>query len=188
MDASYFRDDRQRLENAFFLDQDNKIVERLRAQNEEKISMDALRERASIDDESTLRKLYEIGLSADAWAALELLPLVEVAWADGKVDEPERDAILRAAHDDGILKGTDEHALLEGWLTRRAGHERLDAWIDYVQGMMKSFDDAERAQFKKNLLGKARAIAESAGGFLGFNKISEPEQRMLDRLAKAFDV
>ena len=36
------------------------------------------------------------------------------------------------------------------------------------------------------MLDRARGVAESAGGFLGMNKVSAAEQKVLDELASAF--
>jgi hypothetical protein len=40
-------------------------------------------------------------------------PLVEVAWADGKLDRSERDAILAAAVAEGIAKGSPAYEILD---------------------------------------------------------------------------
>ena len=40
---------------------------------------------------------------------------------------------------------------------------------------------------KRDLLGRARSVAEAAGGFLGFgSKVSQSEQAILDELEQAF--
>ena len=48
-------------------------------------------------------------------------------------------------------------------------------------------DQSSRGALKNELLGRARTVAEAAGGFLGLgNKISAEEARVLDELAAAF--
>ena len=45
---------------------------------------------------------------------------------------------------------------------------------------------ADRRAFKAEFLGRARSIAEAAGGFLGLGKkVSTPEQSVLDELDRA---
>ena len=57
--------------------------------------LDTLRQ---ADSSGTLvARLVEIGIRSDTLAALCLIPLVEVAWADGRLDPPEREALLAAA-------------------------------------------------------------------------------------------
>ena len=47
--------------------------------------------------------------------------------------------------------------------------------------------ESARGALKEDLLGRARAVAEAAGGLLGFgNKVSKSEQAVLDDLEEAF--
>ncbi len=43
-----------------------------------------------------------------------------------------------------------------------------------------------RTALMEDLLGRARSIAEAAGGFLGLGAITEDEQRTLAELERAF--
>ena len=48
--------------------------------------------------------------------------------------------------------------------------------------------EQEKKELRDDLLQRAREVAESAGGILGFGgKISKQEQKVLDELAAAFD-
>ena len=47
-------------------------------------------------------------------------------------------------------------------------------------------DAAAKDKLKQELLGRARTVAESAGGFLGIGKISSEEEDKLEELARAF--
>jgi hypothetical protein len=51
---------------------------------------------------------------------------------------------------------------------------------------MASLQGAARDQLKSSSLGRARAVAEAAGGFLGLGSISAAEKKMLDQLERAF--
>ena len=42
------------------------------------------------DDEELTAALTRLGLDATNWRAVSLLPLVEVAWADGRIQVAER--------------------------------------------------------------------------------------------------
>jgi hypothetical protein len=117
-----------------------------------------------------------------------MIPLVEVAWADGEVDEKERRAILSAAEKKGIKKGGVEHDVLERWLVRKPDPKLLETWIDYTRALCERMQPAGRVALKNDLLGRARGIAEAAGGFLGLgNKVSDAEASMLHQLETAFE-
>ena len=67
-------------------------------------------------DDAVLDKLVELGLKPNTIAALSLVPLIEVAWADGEIQDNERTAILQGAHGKGLEEGTDGYELLQTWL------------------------------------------------------------------------
>jgi len=134
-----------------------------------------------------LGRLLDLGVGGDTLAALSLVPLVEVAWADGNVDAREREAILAAAAASGLAREGAGGRLLDGWLARAPGSDMLDAWRDYVAGVCATLSGDEKRTFKQELLGRARAVAEAAGGFLGLgDKVSDSERAVLEDLERAF--
>ena len=94
---------------------------------------------------------------------------------------------MRAAGEAGATDGTAAHDLLRSWLDKRPGVELLEAWKGYVHALVESMDSAERQSLRDGILGRARGVAEAAGGFLGLNKISDVEQKKLEELEAAFD-
>jgi hypothetical protein len=94
---------------------------------------------------------------------------------------------MELAQSRGFEPGSVEHAMLEAWLKRRPEPRLLAAWWELVQGMSASFSPEAVEKFKANMLERARAVAGASGGILGLgSKISHAEQRVLDRLEKAF--
>jgi len=113
---------------------------------------------------------------------------VEVAWADGDVDDKERAAILRAAASVEFGKHKVDFPLLESWLEKRPSPDLLEAWTHYIEGLASAMEPQHLHQLKHDLLDRARMVAETAGGFLGIGRVSAAEQAMLDRMARAFRV
>jgi hypothetical protein len=114
------------------------------------------------------------------------VPLVEVAWADGTLDERERGAVLRAAREAGVTDDQPGFALLEGWLRQAPEPHLLETWSAYVQGLCAQLAPDARRTFHDQLLRRTRAVAEAAGGFLGLGKVSAAEQAVLATLDRAF--
>src|SRR5512147_1291688 len=81
-----------------------------------KSTREALRTETGIQDEAVLDALREIGFDRDTLPAIEWIPLVLVAWADGGVTPPERDAILRAIEGEGVPERHPAHGLVRRWL------------------------------------------------------------------------
>lgn len=188
MPEEFFIDRRSKeLENAFFLEQDKKLIEELRQMRAMEESKEALREASSITDDRILAKLVELDIHAEMVAALAAVPLIEIAWADGKLDDREKEAVLKAAAGSGIEPGSHCHTILSQWFTHKPGPELLTAWTHYIEGLREALSGEELQALKEDLIERARAVAEASGGFLGLtSKISAEEQDMLERLEQAF--
>ena len=182
-----FGDRRKALEEAFFAKQNERVKQQLRAKQEGQARREALAAASGIRDEGVLDKLVSLGLGAETLAALSLVPLVEVAWADGTMDAKERAAILAGIEKQGIAAASPAHELVEGWLSNRPDRQLLVAWKDYVKALAASLDAGALAALRSDLLGRARAVAEAAGGVLGLgSKISKAEEGVLRDLEQAF--
>lgn len=187
MSDDFLGDRRKALEDQFFAQQDQKLLEQLREREATQAAVEALRNASGVADEAVLNKLVELGIHSDTLAALALIPLVAVAWADGVVEPKERSAVLSAAAEAGVDDGDVSHQLLGSWLDARPGRELIDAWRDYIRGLCEHLDPVARAALKQELLGRARQVAEAAGGFLGYgNKVSQQEEDVLAELERAF--
>jgi hypothetical protein len=179
---------RKAFEEEFFQREQERLRQALREKENRAQIKEELRSVTGIDDSHILEKLAELGVHVDTLAAVALVPLVEVAWADGKLQEREREALLAAARELGIDPRHPSYELFSSWLTHRPETRMLDAWTAYVQGLAGQLDPAERATMRDKLLGRARAVAEAAGGFLGLGKkISPEEETALGMLENAFD-
>jgi hypothetical protein len=187
MPDDFLGDRRKALENQFFQEREERLLAELRKRREAEVSKEALSQASGITDETVLLHLVEAGIAAETLAALSLVPLVEVAWADGTIDRRERNAILDAAEEGGLGKDTPAHHLLGSWLDRRPAPELIEAWRGYVAELCAGMPSGARSALMRDLLGRAREVAEAAGGFLGLGRrVSDDEQRVLDRLATAF--
>lgn len=185
-DTRILADRKKALEEEFFARHERELVERVRREAEEKERKEALAEASGIRDVEVLDRLAALGLDAGSVAALGLVPLVEVAWADRELHEREREAVMQAAGEAGADEGSAAHDLLISWLDTRPGPDLLDAWKGYVAALVESLDQEERRALRDGILNRARAVAQAAGGFLGVGKISDAEQKKLEELEAAF--
>jgi hypothetical protein len=177
---------RNTLEEAFFLAEDQRLIQKHRALKAMQESKQALAEVSGITNDRVLEKLVSLGTTPQMVAALAVVPLIEVAWADGEVDDQERQAILRSLGDSGVSPGGIEHELVETWLERRPGPKLLAAWQQYVHGLCEKMNDSERGAFRDEVLKSTLAVAEASGGFAGLWQVSAAEREMIERLKAAF--
>lgn len=183
-----FLDARRRtLEDAFFHKRDAILAEQFHKLEKMKETKQALQKVSGITDEKVLDKLVALNIRPETLASLAMVPLVEIAWADGSIGAEERDAILKAVAKNGFARGSIDYALIEGWLARRPPDSMLEAWTQYIRGLCANLNKTQIAHLRDELIGHARDIAKASGGFLGLgSKISTAEQAMLDRLKAAF--
>jgi len=178
---------RRALEEAFFAKHNERLRRALKERAEAEERRKALAEASGITDPAVLEMLDKLGIEPEAVAAFALIPLVEVAWADGDVHSKEAEAILEAARESGLPEGGVARELLQSWLSERPGARVLEAWENYTAALAGSLDAAGRARLRKEIVGRARAVAEAAGGILGLgSKTSAPEREMIEKLEKAF--
>ena len=175
------------LEDEFFRKEDQRFIQRLRELQEKAASRESLGKASGIKNEAILDKLLQLGIGPETVAALALVPLVEVAWADGAIDERERREILARAETSGLAAGSPNHALLQTWLERRPEPKLLSAWIHMVKGLSEHMTPEQVRALRADLIERARAVASASGGLLGVGKVSAAETDTIQRLEAAFE-
>lgn len=182
-----FVPDQAALIDAFFHEQDQKLLNQLRARLDRQTKKAQLAEISGIADETVLDRLVELNIGPETLAAMELVPLICVAWADRKMEPREKKAILAVAESVGITSREELRELLDHWLSRRPGRELLDAWKHYITALCTQLSPEERQRLESFVVSHAERVAEASGGFLGLGKkISAQEQAVLDELHRAF--
>lgn len=174
------------LEDEFFHKQDQAKLAAMKAKLETQSNKEELRKASGMSDDDVLDRLVALGLRANTIAALSLVPLVAVAWADGEVQDDEKTAILQGAHGKGLEEGSPGHDLLTGWLAKRPEDGLLAAWEGYIKALSSQLNDEQNKLLKNQILGFAKLVATAAGGILGFGKVSSKEEAILTRIEAAF--
>ena len=187
-DPSFLHKRGKALENEFFRRQGESHRLRLREKEELGERRDALKQIAVVTDDATIDRILDLGINAETWAAVSLVPLVEVAWANGQVEEQERRSILAAAEANGVSPGSASFEILDKWLAHRPDGRLMEAWTAYITELGSDLSPSEKHALRDELVARARHVAEAAGGFLGLgNKVSTEERVVLDAIEKAFE-
>jgi hypothetical protein len=185
MDLDGLNNSGKSLEEAFFAKENARLLEQLRAKAQREERRKALREVILIQDDGLVDHLLDLGLGPETVLAVTLIPLAMVAWADGSIEPKEREAILRAGAEKGIVPGSVAGQVLNSWLTEPLSAELVATWRRYIQTIWPELTPHERGEVRKMGLERARMVAEAAGGFLGLgSRISVQEQAVLDDLSK----
>jgi predicted RND superfamily exporter protein/CRP-like cAMP-binding protein len=133
------------------------------------------------------REFDGLGIRTGTTAALALIPLVAVAWADGQLDPEEADAILASERDAGIDAEGPVHQLLEQWLRQPPDPELLRSWQAFIRSLDARLTVEGRHRLREIVMARARGVAQAAGGVLGVGSVSRPEERVLAEVARTFD-
>ncbi len=176
------------LEDAFFVQEDQILIQKLREMKKMEETKDALAQVSGIKNPQVLEKLVKLDVHPEIVASLAVVPLIEVAWADGDVDAKERERVLSLVEKQGIAKGGIEYQLIERWLMHRPEPKLLDAWTHYIEGLCEQMNEVEIAALREELLHNTHAVAKASGVLLGFigSKVSKSEKAVLERLGQAF--
>jgi len=170
------------LEEAFFANQNARLLEQMRAKAERTEQRELLRRVVAIDDDAFLDRLINLGIGPERAMVLRLTPLIFVAWADGQIDPREREAILHAAAQQGIAAEEIAKQVLGDWLVRKPDSRILEMWKEYMRQVWGRFTTEEQERMRHGLLAATREVAQAAGGFLGMKSISPAERAVLDEL------
>jgi hypothetical protein len=175
------------MEDLFFLKEEKRLIEQLRKMEKMKETKEALAQVSGIRDDALLQKFVNLNIRPETVASVSLIPLIEVAWADGEVDEKERESLLTAVGQFGIKAGDVDYELVKEWTKLRPPPQLLEAWKHYVGHLCDKLMPLERAALKKEIMEQTTAIAAASGGILGLgDKISKSERAMLKELESAF--
>lgn len=175
------------LEDEFFHKENQAKLAAIKAKQELKDSKEELKKASGMSDDAVIDHLVSLGLRANTIAALSLVPLVAVAWADGEIQDDEREAIMQGAAGKGLEKGAPGYDILEGWLAKRPDDGLLDAWEGYIKALSSQLNDEQSKLLKGQIVGFAKMVATAAGGILGFGKVSAKEEAVLSRIEAAFN-
>ena len=177
----------ERLGNAFFDGSAAEQRARIQLQAQERAARDLIAEATGITDMGLLAELAGLGIRVETLSALTLVPLIEVAWADGEMDAAERERILDGATSIGIEAGSTSYRLLEIWIEESQAPDLTNLWHDFTRALCDQLTPAEAEKLEQNVLGRARSVAAAAGDARERSPyVSDVEEACLAKLAEAF--
>ena len=183
-----FEERRRALEEGHFRIRNEALLAHLREQAREAKEVQALEEASGVGDESLLDELVRHGITTETLPAFLLLPLVDVAWADGKMDDYERRALLEDPGARGLKPGSAAAEMFAGWLAERPSWELIRFWEEFNKDACQLLTSDARDAVEADMLRRAKAVAKASGAFLGFGpSVSREEHRELDRIKEVYE-
>jgi hypothetical protein len=175
----------QSLEDAFFRKRDAELLAEMRRREALQTHKKMLTEVSGITDDAVLEQLVAHNIQADKLAAFSLVPIIEVAWADGEIQPGERGILIRAIEETVIPKDSISFQLLNQWIETRPEPKIMKLWTSYAQALAAKVPPEICESIKRTILSHARSVAQAAGGFLGLGRTSSAEDKVLRKLERA---
>jgi hypothetical protein len=188
MQDRIFGDREKALEESYFREQDAHLLGKLRQKaNLDEIAI-ALRDKLQLDNPDLLLRVRELGITAETAPAFLLAPLVQVAWAEGKVGKQEQSLVLRLAQRRGVEEDSPAYHQLAEWLRVRPPDNFFDTALEAMKVGFAVLPAGERAERIKEVVHACQEVAEASGGLgrlMGLGDgVSRTEASMLDQITQ----
>jgi hypothetical protein len=172
-------------EDEYFRRKDRELVERLKREaviNKERQELEA---QSGIHDPALLQELQALGFTPETVSLLPLVPIVQVAWAEGIVTDAERALIVQFARERGIATDSPADQQLAGWLESRPSDEVFARATRLIRAIIDN-PATDRADLRiDDLIHHCEEIAAASGGVMGFRRISAEERALLGQIESA---
>lgn len=166
------------LEEKYFRQKEQELIQKIRRRRE-------LKEATGVVDEEILNDLQALGYTRETVEKLlHLVPLVQVAWAEGFVTKRERKRIFEVAGLRGVVEGTPTYRQLTAWLDERPSDEFFEKTLLIIYHLLGLLPPEEREKRKRDLMTYCMLVASASGSILGlWDTVSETEQATLEQIA-----
>ena len=181
---AWLEDRAHTLEEEYIWRTERALIARLREGARRAHERQVLKDRLGDAGDPLLAKLQAAGFTAENLALLHLVPLVEVAWADGAVSVPERRRILAMAARGGIMPNTPAGTQLTVWLDQCPGQEFFNMAFDAIRLTLAQKHHETRSAVARDLVERCTKVAEATGEMLGLVRISHDERECLTKLSQ----
>jgi hypothetical protein len=168
-------------EDAYFQKRDRELIEQMRQRAKAQQQLRELGEQVGVTEPELSRELAEMGFTPETVKLLPLIPILEMAWAEGKVTEAERKLVVDAARGRGIEAGGTADRQLADWLDRRPEDSVFRHAGRLINALVESggrFDITP-----DDIIKYCEAIADASGGLFGIRRVSSEERATLSRIA-----
>ena len=165
MAKDMLRDRERGEEQAYFRQQDAKLIAKLRQKAQLSEIAHALADKLQADEPALLERIQKLGVTLHTGSAFILAPLVEVAWIDGDVSHAERDTILHIAKQHGVEPGSADYHQLLDWLAHRPSDEVFRTALEAIRIGLSILPPDESEQRIATIIKGCEDVAQAAGWF-----------------------
>lgn len=174
-------------EEAFCRDVDKLLIGRLQTHAESEEAKERLANVAKLTDRKLISQLAKLAVTPEGLMAVQMVPLILIAWSNGNVDKKERRFVMAKAKRFGVAERSEAFALLEHWLGHRPPVLVLDTWKRFIRHELASMCPKSRARLIEMTKEQMLSVARCSGGFLGLRRISASKHKLIAAMSKVLD-
>jgi hypothetical protein len=178
-------DEARKREEDYFRKRDRELIERMRQAAAAEQTRRELQAKTGLHDPELLRDLQELGFTPDTIALLPIVPILQVAWAEGGVSDAERNLIVQFARARGVGPDSPADRQLNDWLQRRPSANVFASATRLIRAMLDHPTEAMGDLSADDVIKYSESIASASGGMFGIGKVSAEERATLAQIASA---
>lgn len=182
-DHDSIRERGRSLEEEYFHRKNQELVEKMRRAAAAEAARSDLSAKTGLQDPELLQELEALGFTAETVSLLPIVPVLQVAWAEGGVSAEERTLVLQLARSRGIAEGSAADRQLADWLARRPDPQVFERAGRLVRATLAAQGQGESSLTAEDLVKYCENVAAASGGLFGMRKISAEERQLLARIA-----
>jgi hypothetical protein len=176
-------EDVRRREDEYFYKKDLELIDKMRKAAADEKARSELAARIRINEPGLIKDLAELGFTPETVRALPLVPIVQLAWAEGGVTPEERKLLVKLARERGIHEGSPADQLLADWMARAPSPEIFSNAMRLIRAMLAAAAPGADSISADDILRYCELIAGASGGVFGFGKVSAEERATLAQIA-----
>jgi hypothetical protein len=183
-DHDAFAERGRALEEEYFRKKDRELVEKMRRTAAADQARGDLSKQTGISDAAVLAELQELGFTGETVILLPLMPVLELAWAEGGITAAERHMLVSLARSRGIAEGSAADRQFTSWMAERPAPDIFAKAARLISALLESGAPAAKGLTADQLVKYAEQIASASGGLLGLpiRAISMEERDLLARI------
>jgi hypothetical protein len=169
-------------EEEYFRKQDQELIAKLRTASAAERTRRELDAATGLHDLELLKDVERLGFTAETASLLPLIPVLQVAWAEGDVTSAERALILDLARHRGIDPDSPAGRQLGLWLEHAPAPSVFTGAMRLIEAMLEAGATGAAAVSADDLVKYCESIAHASGGILGIGAVSSAERRVLEQV------
>ena len=172
------------LEEEYFGRKNQELIEKLRERREREADRQKMAEMMGVDDQEVLEALQDLGYTSETIMLLHIVPLVEVAWAEGGAADREREMIFKIAKARGVQPGSVAHEMLSHWLENKPSERFFENSLRAIRVIFDLLPEDQRKAGRRDLISYCAQIASAvSSGIFGPGGISDDERALIAHIA-----